>query len=465
MLKVGPAARRAFSQHSFAGVRGFTSDYFGPPVAISPRRVVVTGLGLVTPLGVGVEQSWRRLIDGESGVRRLTEEDLFSGHAQCLNQLPSKVVARVSKDELKACEWAPEQESRRSGLFMKFAAIAAEEALRNANWKPDNPEDKINTGVAIGCGMSFTTEVAEAGLMLGAGTLRRLSPFFVPKVLGNMASGDVSVRYGFKGPNLSASTACAASAHAIGDAFRAIQLGDANVMVAGGTEACIDAIALMGFSRMRALSTKFNDQPHKASRPFDAERDGFVMGEGAGILILEELSHARHRGAQCLAEMRGYGASGDGHHITQPVPSGEGAALAMSRCIRGSGVRLEDITYLNAHATSTPKGDEVELNAISTVFGLADRPPLMVSSVKGSLGHLLGAAGAVETAMTVLSLHHGIAPHTVNLETPSPTPRHANLIMHTPHPTAEGPTAVMSNSFGFAGTNASLLLTTPPPQE
>uniref|UniRef100_A0A7R9VUQ5 beta-ketoacyl-[acyl-carrier-protein] synthase I n=1 Tax=Chlamydomonas euryale TaxID=1486919 RepID=A0A7R9VUQ5_9CHLO len=305
-------------------------------------------------------------------------------------------------------------------------------------------------------------QVAEAGALIASGKMRRLSPFFVPRILPNMAAGVVSIRYGFRGPNSTPSTACASGGHAIGDAFRMVQRGDADVMVAGASEAALGcAVGLAGFSRLKALSTAFNATPALASRPFDARRDGFVMGDGAGALVLEELGHARARGAPVIAEIRGYGMSGDAHHITQPAADGAGAALAMARALKGSGVSVDDVAYINAHATSTPLGDEVEQRAILRVFGRSHVACLAVSSTKGATGHLLGAAGAVEALFTVLALRDGLAPPTVNLKHPSPALL-PGLVSDVYTQLPPGRKAAMSNSFGFGGTNTSLLLTTPP---
>ncbi|EFN53239.1 hypothetical protein CHLNCDRAFT_59740 [Chlorella variabilis] len=320
--------------------------------------------------------------------------------------------------------------------------------------------------------MSCTADMADAGVLVAEGKLRRLSPFFVPKTLVNMAAGAVSIAHGLQGPNHAVATACATGAHAIGDAFSMIRRGDADVMLAGGTESCVDAIALAGFGRLKALSTRYNGDPAAASRPFDRHRDGFVMGEGAGVVVLEELQHALDRGAAIYGEVRGYGLSGDAHHITQPPPDGIGAQLAMRGALRQAGLRPRDICYINAHATSTPQGDDIEQRAIAAVFGEAATsasppgggPPLAVSSTKGATGHLLGAAGAVEAIFSLLALRHGVAPATANLADPDP-PLLANLVAGQPCALAPGPRAVLSNSFGFGGTNAALVFCTAPGRE
>lgn len=304
-------------------------------------------------------------------------------------------------------------------------------------------------------------DTAEAGALIASGQLRRVSPFFVPRILVNMAAGAVGIRHSLRGPNHAPSTACATGVHAVGDAFRMVQRGDADVMLAGASEASIDAIGVGGFSRLKALATAFNDDPARASRPFDAARDGFVMGEGAAVLVLEELSHARARGARAHAEVRGYGLSGDGHHITAPAPDGAGAALAMARALRGSGVPAAAVRYVNAHATSTPVGDEIEQAAIAGVFGEGPAARVAVSSTKGATGHLLGAAGAVEAAFTVLALRDRVAPPTANLERPEPALL-PGLVAGAAAPLGGGPIGALCNAFGFGGTNASLLFTTPP---
>lgn len=445
------------------------ADPFGDLPIQPARRVVVTGMGLVTPLGVGVATVWERVLAGATGVRRLEAGDLPEAHCAALPQLPCQVVACVPQDELTAAPWAPQEDSRRTAKFMSYALAAAAEALQDARWRPETPEQRQATGVAIGAGMSCTTDMAEAGVLIAEGKLRRLSPFFVPKTLVNMAAGAVSIAHGLQGPNHAVATACATGAHAIGDAFSMIRRGDANVMLAGGTESCIDAVALAGFCRLKALATRYNDDPAAASRPFDAGRDGFVMGEGAGVLVLEELGHARQRGAPIYAEVRGYGLSGDAHHITQPPPDGIGAQLAMRRALSQAGLEPGQVCYVNAHATSTPQGDDIEQRAIAAVFGeaaTAAQPRsgrcLAVSSTKGATGHLLGAAGAVEAAFSVLALRDAVAPPTANLASPDP-PLLAGLVGPQARTLpADSPRAVLSNSFGFGGTNAALVFAAAP---
>jgi 3-oxoacyl-[acyl-carrier-protein] synthase II len=460
LLGVGPSWafniwRLAKQLKTVDRIRNFATatDPFGSPPSHPQRRVVVTGIGLVTPLGIGTDRVWQRVLAGETAVRALQETDLPEAHRNAFSQLPSKVIACVPQDEFQTCRWKPQEDARRMAPFMSYALMAAAEALQDAQWHPESPEDRHATGVAIGAGMSCTEDMSDAGILLQAGRLRKLSPFFVPRTLVNMAAGAVSIAHGLQGPNHAVSTACATGAHAIGDAFRLVQRGDAEVMLAGGTEACVDAVALGGFCRLKALSTGFNDRPEAASRPFDRSRDGFVMGEGAGVLVLEEMEHARRRNAKIYGEIRGYGLSADAHHVTQPPPDGSGAQLAMQRALKTAGLKPADVAYLNAHATSTPIGDDVEQRAVATVFGDATSR-LAVSSTKGAIGHLLGAAGAVEAAFTVLSLFHNVAPPTVNLEDPDPALL-ARLVRGKAVPLPRG-SAALTNSFGFGGTNASL---------
>lgn len=378
------------------------------------------------------------------------------------DQLTSKVAAVVpcgtKTGEFNADLWLNSKEHRSVSRFIGYALCAADEALKDAKWAPTEQEQKERTGVSIGGGIGSITDVLEASQLICEKRLRRLSPFFIPRILINMASGHVSMKYGFQGPNHAAVTACATGAHSIGDAARMIQFGDSNVMVAGGTESSIDALSIAGFCRSRALTTKHNSMPLEASRPFDCDRDGFVIGEGSGVLVLEELEHAKERGAKIYAEIRGYGMSGDAYHITQPHNDGRGAVLAMTRALKQSGLHPNQVDYINAHATSTPLGDAVEAIAINTVFSEhATSGALAFSSTKGAIGHLLGAAGAVEAIFAILAVHHGIAPLTLNLNKPDPLFKD-NFMPLTA--SKEMPVrAALSNSFGFGGTNASLLFT------
>jgi 3-oxoacyl-[acyl-carrier-protein] synthase II len=414
------------------------------------RRVVVTGMGLVSPLGCGVGVNWERLIAGQSGIRAIQSFDV--------SDLPAKVAAQVPPGEtanggFNADDWVPPKEQRRMDTFIVYAMAATEEAVGNAGWKPDDEEEQIRTGVLIGSGIGGLPEIANGAALLERGQVRRLSPFFIPAALINLASGHVSIKYGFRGPNHSVVTACATGAHAIGDAARMIMWDDADVMVAGGAEAAICRLGIAGFAAARALSTKFNDTPEKASRPWDKDRDGFVMGEGAGVLVLEELEHAKKRGARIYAEVVGYGMSGDAHHITAPAETGDGAFRCMQTAFRRAGMNPDEIDYINAHGTSTPLGDEIELGAVKRLFGDAAYRVSM-SSTKSSIGHLLGAAGAAEAIFSIKAMESGQVPPTLNLDNPSD----GCDIDLVPHVAKERPVrAALSNSFGFGGTNASLI--------
>ncbi|KAK8688719.1 hypothetical protein V6N13_087463 [Hibiscus sabdariffa] len=447
-----------------------SSSSLPPPPLSSPRRVVVTGLGLVSPLGCGVETTWKRLIEGECGIRAVTPEDLkmnaFDKQTQMLtfDHLTSKVAAVVpcgtAPGEFNEDLWFNAKDQRPVARFISYALCAADEALKDAKWVPTDQEEKERTGVSIGGGTGSISDILDAAQMICEKRIRQLSPFFIPRILINMASGHVSMKYGFQGPNHAAVTACATGAHSIGDAMRMVQFGDADVMVAGGTESSIDALSIAGFCKARALTTKYNSCPVEASRPFDCDRDGFVIGEGSGVLILEELEHAKSRGAKIYAEVRGYGMSGDAYHITQPHTDGRGAILAMARALKQSGLHPNQVDHVNAHATSTPLGDTIEANAIKSIFAdHATSGALAFSSTKGAVGHLLGAAGAVEAIFTVLAIHHGVAPLTLNLSKPDPVFNDAFMPLSA---SKEMPIrAALSNSFGFGGTNASLLFASP----
>ena len=417
------------------------------------RRVVVTGMGMVTPLGAGVGATWERLIEGQSGVRAIQSFDV--------TDLPSKIAGQVPKGEASAGlfnpdVWVTPQERRRMGEFVLFALAAAGEAVEDAGWKPTAEEDLERTGVMIGSGIGGLPEIYEGSVILHERGPRRVTPFFIPASLINLASGHVSIRYGFKGPNHSVVTACSTGAHAIGDASRLIQIDDADVMVAGGTEAAICRLGIAGFAAARALSTNFNDQPERASRPWDKDRDGFVMGEGAGVVVLEELEHAKKRGAKIYAEIVGYGLSGDAYHITAPSPEGNGGFRSMQAALKRAGFTPDDIDYVNAHGTSTPKGDEIELGAVRRLFGDAAHR-LSMSSTKSAIGHLLGAAGSVEAIFSIMAINRSIVPPTLNLENPSDGCRDIDLV---PLRAKERKVrAALSNSFGFGGTNASLIFT------
>ena len=414
------------------------------------RRVVITGMGLVTPLGVGLEAVWERLLAGKSGAGAIQKFDV--------SDLPAKIAAQVprgAEPDFNADDWVDPKEQRRIDDFIIFAMAAAEQAVRDAGWKPQDEEERLRTGVLIGSGIGGLPGIEDAAITLHTKGPRRISPFFIPGRLINLASGYVSIRYGFKGPNHSVVTACSTGAHAIGDASRMIGLGDAEVMVAGGAEAAISRLGMAGFAACKALSTAYNDTPEKASRPWDEGRDGFLMGEGAGIVVLEEFEHAKKRGAKIYAEVRGYGLSGDAYHITAPAPDGDGGFRAMQAALRSAGMSADGIDYVNAHGTSTPLGDEIELGAVRRLFG-GHAEKISMSSTKSSIGHLLGAAGSVEAIFSALAIRDQIAPPTLNLENPSESCRGVDLV---PLRAKERPIrAVLSNSFGFGGTNASLIL-------
>jgi 3-oxoacyl-[acyl-carrier-protein] synthase II len=422
------------------------------------RRVVVTGLGLLTPLGWGVEPTWKRILAGESGAGRITAFDPTDYGCQIACEVP-RVDGRGGGGPEFDGSFDPEQtmsnkERRKVGEFILYAMAAADEAVRDAGWTPEDEGERKRTGVLIGSGIGGLGVIADTAIELKEKGPRRVSPFFIPSALINLASGHVSIRYGFKGPNHSVVTACATGAHAVGDAARLIQYGDADVMIAGGTEAAVAPIGIAGFVACRALSTGFNDRPQMASRPYDKDRDGFVMGEGAGVLVLEELEHAKQRGAKIYAEVIGYGLSGDAHHITAPADDGDGGYRAMEMALGHAKISPADIDYINAHGTSTPLGDEIELGAVERMLGNAAAKTAM-SSTKSAIGHLLGAAGAVEAAFSVLAIRDQIAPPTINLDNPSvDTP--IDLVPKVAKPMEI--TTVLSNSFGFGGTNASLVL-------
>ncbi len=417
------------------------------------RRVVVTGLGLVTPLGCGVTINWDRLIAGQSGISAIQSFDVAD--------LPAKIAGEVPPGEtaeggFNGDDWVPAKEQRRMDKFIVYAVAAADQAIANSGWKPETEEDRQRAGVMIGSGIGGLQEIAKNALLAEQGNIRRISPFFIPSALINLASGHVSIRHGLKGPNHSVVTACATGAHAIGDAARLIMWDDADIMVAGGAEASVCRLAIAGFSAARALSTNFNDTPEQASRPWDVERDGFVMSEGAGVVILEEYEHAKSRGAPIYAEVVGYGLSGDAFHITAPSETGEGALNCMKSALRNGRMNADEIDYVNAHGTSTPLGDEIELGAMKRLFGNHARS-ISVSSTKSSVGHLLGAAGAVEAIYTIKAIETGIVPPTLNLDNPS---EGCDLDLVPYHAKERPVRAAMSNSFGFGGTNASLVFRT-----
>jgi 3-oxoacyl-[acyl-carrier-protein] synthase II len=414
------------------------------------RRVVVTGMGIACPLGVGVSHVWQRLVEGHSGIGAITAFDTADSPAKVAGQVPAGVRADGGLD---MAEWLPVKDMKKMDRFIHLAMVAATEAVEDSGWTPQTEEDRYVSGVMIGSGIGGLHTIYEASILVHEGRGRRLSPFFIPASLINLASGHVSIKYGFKGPNHSAVTACATGVHAIGDAARLIALGDADVMVAGGAEAAVNPLGIAGFCASRALSTAFNERPEQASRPWDRDRDGFVMGEGAGVLVLEELEHARARGAKIYAEIAGYGLSGDAHHITAPAEGHDGAFRAMKAALRNGGLVPGDIQYVNAHGTSTPLGDDLELQAVERMFG-DHSAKIAMSSTKSATGHLLGAAGAIEAVFSILAIRDNVAPPTLNLDNPS---RESAIDRVAKEAQDRKIDIVLSNSFGFGGTNASIL--------
>ncbi len=415
------------------------------------RRVVVTGLGLVTPLANGVEASWKRLINGESGAGMIAKFDTEGLTVRYGCEVP---VDENIEDAFRADEVLAPKEQRKLDSFIIYGIAAAEEAIIDSGWKPETEEDHFRTGVSIGSGIGGLPSIEENSIKLHEQGPRRISPFFIPGALINLVSGQVSIRHGYKGPNHAVVTACSTGAHSIGDAARMIVADDADVMVAGGAEAAMCRIGYAGFSAAKALSKNFHDDPTKASRPYDKDRDGFVMGEGAGVVVLEEYEHAKKRGAKIYAEVVGYGLSGDAYHITAPASDGDGGFRSMQMALKKSGLNTSDIGYVNAHGTSTPLGDEIEVGAVKRLFA-NDVDTLAMSSTKSAIGHLLGAAGGVEAIFSILAMNEGILPPTINLENPSDG-LDINLV---PNEAQEKKVdAVLSNSFGFGGTNASLVM-------
>lgn len=405
---------------------------------------------MVTPLGCGVEPTWRRLLAGESGARRIETFDV--------SDLPAKIACTIPRGDgsdgtYNPNQWMEPKEQRKVDEFIVFGLCAARQALDDAGWRPSTYEDQISTGVLLGSGIGGIGGIADTAITLKERGPRRVSPFFIPGRLINLAAGYVSIEFGLKGPNHSVVTACSTGAHAIGDAGRLIALGDADVMLAGGTESPVNRLSIAGFAACRALSTSFNDTPTRASRPYDRDRDGFVMGEGAGVVVLEELEHARARGARIYAELIGYGLSGDAYHITAPAPDGDGALRCMRMAVKRAGITPADIDYINAHGTSTPVGDEIELNAVQGLVGNA-ASRIAMSSTKSSTGHLLGAAGAVEAIFSIMAIGDQTAPPTINLDNPSVE---SPIDLVAIRAQKRHIRVVLSNSFGFGGTNASLV--------
>ena len=414
------------------------------------RRVVVTGLGMVSPLANGVEETWKRMLASTSGISRVDKFDVSDLPCQIAGQVPR---GDGSDGTFNADDWMDPKEQRKVDDFILFGIAAATQALADSGWSPKTDDEKFASGVLIGSGIGGLGGIYDTSILLKERGPRRVSPFFIPGRLINLVSGYVSIQHGLKGPNHSVVTACSTGAHAIGDAGRLIALGDADVMVAGGAEAAINRLGLAGFAACRALSTGFNDTPEKGSRPYDKDRDGFVMGEGAGCVVLEEFEHAKARGAKIYGELIGYGLTGDAYHITAPASDGDGAFRCMTNAIKRAGISAGDIDYVNAHGTSTPLGDEIELGAVERVAGNS-AALISMSSTKSAIGHLLGAAGAVEAIFSLLAMRDNMVPPTLNLDNPSVetaidlTPRTAK---------AKDISVVLSNSFGFGGTNASLI--------
>lgn len=412
-------------------------------------RVVVTGMGVVSPVGTGLKESWRNIINGKSGITKLDATEYQS--------LPCRIAgyAKIDGNRIQLSNYFSKSELRTMAPATGYALLATKEALKDANLETMSEETKLNTGVAVGMGMVDLTEVCNTHESSKKG-YHSISPFFVPRILTNMAAGQISIKYGLKGPNHSVSTACATGAHAIGDSFRLIKYGSAKIMICGGADACIYPLSIAAFCRLRALSTSFNESPENASRPFDKKRDGFVMGEGSAILILEEYKHAVNRNAHIYAEVLGYGLSGDASHLTAPSSDGTGAFLAMQRALKDANVNSQDITYINAHATSTPLGDAIEIKAIKQLFK-ESISSIFVSSTKGAHGHLLGAAGNLEAVFTIKAIEEGIIPPTLNLENSEDSD--INFVPVTSQQwTTKGKKIALKNAFGFGGTNASLCI-------
>jgi len=414
------------------------------------RRVVVTGMGIASPLGVGVEHVWKKLINGESGIRAIQSFDTAELTAKIGGQVPAGTRAEGGLD---LAEWIPVKDLKKMDRFIHLGLVAATEAVEDSGWVPQTEEDKYVAGTMIGSGIGGLQTIYDNSILVHEGKAKRISPFFIPSALVNLVSGQVSIKYGLKGPNHSAVTACATGVHAIGDAARLIGWGDADLMVAGGAEAAVNPLGIAGFCAARALSTGFNDRPAEASRPWDKDRDGFVMGEGAGVVVLEEYEHAKARGAKIYAEIGGYGMSGDAYHITAPAEHHDGAFRAMKAAFKAGGLSPADVQYVNAHGTSTPMGDDLELEAVENIFGDAAKG-LAMSSTKSATGHLLGAAGAVEAIFSILAIRDGIVPPTLNLHEPS---RESVIDRVALTAQERRVNVVLSNSFGFGGTNASIL--------
>lgn len=414
---------------------------------MTTRRVVITGIGMISPLGLDVDSTWSNILACKSGIKKITHFDTSKMTAQIAG-----VIDREGPNAFVAENYIEPKDIKKMDLFIQYGYKAAIDAIEDSGWKPEDEESKMRTGIMMGSGIGGLSNIEQNSLVLHNGG--KISPFFIASSLINLISGNVSIKYGFRGPNHAVVTACATGANAIGDAARIIKYGDADVMVAGGAEAGITPLGVAGFAASRALSTGFNDTPEKASRPWDKARDGFIIGEGAGALVLEEYEHAKKRGAKIYGEVVGYGMGGDGYHITSPHPDGLGAKYAMTASLRDAGITAADIGYINAHATSTPIGDALELKIVQSLF-VDSNPKVMMSSTKSMIGHLLGAAGAVEAIFTLLAMRDQVAPPTINLE----DPLEEALIDLVPNKPKDCKIEyAMTNSFGFGGTNASLIL-------
>lgn len=454
-LRHSPSARIGARHSHPVAQEAQTFKDFGDVPAAPTRRVVITGLGVVTPLGNDVDSTWQALLDGKTGVKKF-KDPKFDG-------LPTEIAAYIERGSEEGMfdgdAILGKKKAQQMAPFIQYAMVAANEAMKDANWHPETEEDAVRTGVAIGSGIGGIEDITEAHTTKTTRGPKKISPRFIPKMLINLAGGFISMEHNAKGPNTAAVTACATGAHAIGDAFRFIRYGDADVMIAGGTEMSVEPLSIAGFTQMRALAVNRNDEPEKASRPFDEDRSGFVMGDGAGILVLEELEHARARGAKIYGEIRGVGYTGDAYHVS--APSGEGGRRAMEAALSQGGLKIDDIDYVNAHGTSTPVGDKMELETIQGLFGgPCNTIQPIVTSTKGATGHMLGAAGAVEAVFTTLSVSQDIIPPTLNLENPV-------ISEGIKHVTGEAlktkVDAALSNSFGFGGTNACIAISKAPP--
>lgn len=414
------------------------------------RRVVITGVGAVTPLAATAEATWKKLIEGKSGLGKISIFD--PTESPC--KIAGEVAYGTEGDLFDINKFIASKEQRKMDRFIHFAVAAADEAIADSGWKPESDEEKYKTGVMIGSGIGGLPAIEKTSIHMKERGIRKITPFFIPSSLINLASGQVSIKHGFMGPNHAVVTACASGTHAIGDSARMIEYGDVDIMIAGGAESAVCEVGIGGFAALRALSTNFNENPEAGSRPWDKDRDGFVMGEGSGIVVLEEYEHAKKRGAKIYAEVIGYGMSGDAHHITAPESSGRGATYAMEIALKHAGINKDQVDYINAHGTSTPLGDEIEVNSVKKVFG-DHAYNLSMSSTKSAIGHLLGAAGSVEAIFSALAIRDNVAPPTLNLENPSDG-CDIDLVAKTAK--EKNIDVVMSNSFGFGGTNACIIL-------